>query len=594
MTSRGLFSNNAPPGCAGPLNVATKASEVGDHRIKVERSGLWAAYGDALGWISELTDARGLARRTSGEPLRTPIEWGRRIGGRTGVTATLPRGCYSDDSQLRLATGRAIGPDGFDVEVFAKVELPVWLSYGLGGGRATSTAAEHLAKPNVSWFANTFKGWANSGGNGAAMRVQPHIWAAASPGDADSFLLDVIRNTVCTHSHPTGLMGSVLHSLALAWTLNSGRSPSPADLSQCVEIAASLPKIIRSDREVGTYWLGVFERESGSFNVGWSQAVADARDAIDCAREIPTDGSGAERYGAIVERLGLQDPARRGSGILTAVAATALTWCEPRPKEALQVAANAIGTDTDSIATMAGAILGITAESEPPIDVLDAQLFRAEAARLSEIASGGQPPSHDYPDLLHWSPPRTRADSLAILEDGGLYVRGLGRAEAMSEPIQSPLKQFNWQWLKLAIGQTLLIKRRRELETASESIAEPSGTSPRGRELLEAHGDLQVSRGSLKAEDGAPPTRKESTSIEPHRSGTLDGLDLGRALRYVADRRDDDRIVGKALRKVVREGSPGEIAGFTAGLIDLMRQTGDPLRTENLARQSIPDRSKSE
>ena len=145
-------------------------------------------YGDALGWISELTDEAGLMRRTRGEPLAEPVTWKRRIGGRTGITASLPKGCYSDDSQLRLATSRAIRADGFDVEAFAKVELPIWLSYALGGGRSTTAAAEHLAKTRAPWFANTFKGWTASRGNGAAMRVPmsglrglPIILIASSP-----------------------------------------------------------------------------------------------------------------------------------------------------------------------------------------------------------------------------------------------------------------------------------------------------------------------------------------------------------------------------------------------------------------------------
>ena len=106
--------------------------------------------------------------------------------------------------------------------------------------------------------------------------------------------------------------------------------------------------------------------------------------------------------------------------MLTAVAAVGLVWCEPRPAEAMRIAANALGTDTDTIATMAGAILGATAEADPPIDVLDAAVFRSEARRLVRIASGEDPPSHEYPDLLHWSAPKTRADALARSKDGGL------------------------------------------------------------------------------------------------------------------------------------------------------------------------------
>ena len=50
------------------------------------------------------------------------------------------------------------------------------------------------------------------------------------------------------------------------------------------------------------------------------------------------------------------------------------------------------------------------------------------------------------------------------------------------------------------------------------------------------------------------------------------GLDLRSALEYVAVRRSDDKIVGKALRRVVNEGTPAEIAGFTAGLVELLGQ----------------------
>lgn len=131
------------------------AAETG---TRVARSALWAAYGDALGWISELTDARGLKRRTGGAPLNEHVAWKRRIGGRSGVTASLPQGCCSDDSQLRLATGRAIRSDGFDVEAFAKVELPVWLSYGLGGGKSTCAAAAQLGRKNPTWWSNRFRG----------------------------------------------------------------------------------------------------------------------------------------------------------------------------------------------------------------------------------------------------------------------------------------------------------------------------------------------------------------------------------------------------------------------------------------------------
>src|SRR5438309_1907051 len=119
----------------------------------------WAAWADALGFISELTTEAGLRRRLRGRQLTEPVSWARRVGGRFGVDMTLPAGCYSDDTQLRLATARAIRANGFDVEAFAKVELAAWPSYALGGGRATKAAAANITKASTPWFANFHEGW---------------------------------------------------------------------------------------------------------------------------------------------------------------------------------------------------------------------------------------------------------------------------------------------------------------------------------------------------------------------------------------------------------------------------------------------------
>src|SRR5690554_4846742 len=104
-----------------------------DDRERVRRSALWAAYGDALGFITELADEKSVKWRVGRERIQRTMNWRRRVGGKYGVEVEIPAGCYSDDTQLRLSTARAIRGDGvFDVEAFAKVELPVWTSYALG------------------------------------------------------------------------------------------------------------------------------------------------------------------------------------------------------------------------------------------------------------------------------------------------------------------------------------------------------------------------------------------------------------------------------------------------------------------------------
>lgn len=499
-------------------------------RGRIIRSALWAAYGDALGWISEMTDQKGLKRRINKDVVEESVAWKRKIGGMRGVIIDIPAGCYSDDSQLRLATGRAISSYGFDVEAFAKVEIPVWLGYKLGGGRATSIAAKSLRKKSAKWFCNRYDGWFNAGGNGAAMRIQPHVWAARSPEDATSFLLDVFRDTICTHSHPVGIMGAVLHALSLAHAMVHDSAPSPESLLEATEIARDLPELIKDDMNLQYHWLPEFEQAAGNFEQAWEQVVGESKGAIQAASKISNNRQGAERYDAIIEQLHLRKPELRGSGLHTAIAAVALTWCVDRAEQALPIAANALGTDTDTIVSMAGAIYGAVTDTEPQGTILDKDLFLREAGRLASIAAGKEEKGHTYPDLLHWKPPATNADILTQSSDGTLWVRGLGAVREDRAPIQTKNPDYLWQWFVLQSGQTLLIRRRRELRLCPEQ------------------------------EELSTP---EIASQE---------LNLEKAIAFVREYVHDNKKVGQALRKVVGKGTDDQIDSFVNALVDELRQ----------------------
>lgn len=545
-------------------------------RVQAQRSALWAAYGDALGWISELTDAKGLVRRTGGVPLERPVAWRRRIGGRSGVTVMLPQGCYSDDTQLRIATSRAIRSDGFDVEAFSKVELPVWLSYALGGGKSTTSAALNLTKPSAVWYANRFKGWANSGGNGAAMRIQPHVWATRSPHESTTFLPDVIRNAICTHSHPTGLMGAALHAMTLAHAMVKGCPPSPDDLLGIAEEVAQLPDIVFGDFNIEN-WRTAFENEAGGFGQAWTVAVAQSRQAIEVAGNCVMHGTGAERYAHVLSSLELSHPKKKGSGMLTAVAAAMLPLCEAQPEEGLSIAANAIGTDTDTIATMAGAVFGAVADCEPPVEVLDAELFRSEASRLTDIAFGREStPSHRYPDLIRWNAPKARADMLEHTDDGAMQVVGLGPAEPIADEVRSSAGKFAWCWIRLALGQTLLIKHR--LSAFRQSARSPT---PRASGLAtDADAEKSNDMFSNAAGDSVP------TLPAPVRQKTLN---LQRALQYLDENVDDDMRVGRAFRHVAQRGTTAQVLEFTAAYSRLVNG-GSSKNATSSSRAEVPSR----
>ena len=284
-----------------------------DRRLLRTRSSmLWAAYADALGFISELVDERGLRRRTKGAELNHLMSWTRRVGGLGGVEVELPAGCWSDDTQLRMAVSRAIGCHGFDVEAFARVEVPIWRSYSLGGGRATKAAAANLGKPKSLWYANTFRGWAEAGGNGAAMRVQPHVWASS---DLDGgYMLDVITDSVCTHGHPRAIVGACFHAATLATCLRAGVVPDP---SRCEEIAGELadaPSLIESHRSLGSTWVGLWEEATGTrLCDAWRVTVDELRNAIGLVADGANGAGGTSvAYRGISARLGLTDRGQRG------------------------------------------------------------------------------------------------------------------------------------------------------------------------------------------------------------------------------------------------------------------------------------------
>ena len=244
----------------------------------------WAAWADALGFISELTTEAGLRRRLRGRPLTEPVEWVRRVGGKFGVDVTLPAGCYSDDTQLRLATARAIHANGFDAEAFAVVELAVWPSYALGGGRGSKAAAANITKASTPWFGNFYEGCLDAGGNGVAMRIQPHVWAAPQPAAVGPHILDVIVNGATSHGNPRALVGAVFHALSLGMTLHDGHVPSPERWPELLDATDQAVNLIDEHPQLASVWRPAWESRTGaSFFQAWRRTVEECREMLPAA-----------------------------------------------------------------------------------------------------------------------------------------------------------------------------------------------------------------------------------------------------------------------------------------------------------------------
>lgn len=433
---------------------------------KTINSALWAAAGDAIGWISELTDENGLKRRIGDTYLLKPVGWDRKIGGYSGVTVSLPAGTYSDDTQLRLAVSRAIRDNGeFDIESFAKIELPVWLSYALGAGRATKWAANNLMRKDTTWFSNFYKTngteYINAGGNGTAMRIQPHVWSCKNLLQK-SYTTSVIKDSLVTHGHLLAVCGAILHADTLQYALLNGRAANISELEGIIDNFASIPERINSIYELKNFWLPNWEHisqknlheEVERIRIETKEFLSKAVDAAN--KYIEPSG----KFKSAISALECDKESRRGAATNTAVASSLLCYFfkDSSPYEAMISCVNELGTDTDSIASMAGAVFGCYNDI-PKWDIQDSQYIIEESIRLNKISQGIATINFSYPNINKWLSPQTQSDSLVRNNSGSYYVLGLGKAKTLKNEVWKT-KTHSWQWVQLEFGQTILIKSK--------------------------------------------------------------------------------------------------------------------------------------
>lgn len=553
------------------------------YRSRVESSMLWAAWADAVGFISELTDDAGLRRRTGGTPLSNTIAWRRRVGGQYGVTADLPAGAYSDDTQLRLAVARSINDQGFDVETFARIELPLWPAYALGGGRASRAAATGMAKANATWCTNFYDGWTAAGGNGVAMRIQPHVWAGALD---DRYVVPVLHDAIVTHGHPRALVGAVLHAVALAFALREGKPAAVTDWGALLGATRSAARFFFTDDALADIWVPSWERTTGSlFANEWQDTVDECERLLDhAALFVAATRTGREpavAYRHMVDLMGLTAKRTLGSGTGTVVAAMALAAAFPKsPLEAVLLSATAVGTDTDTIATITAATIAAAHPHELPGPVQDEEYLRAEAERLSDIAFHVPTPAFAYPDTLHWRPPQSQLDVVG-LADGRLALAGIAWLEPAGPRFSA--RDTAWTWMRSDFGMSFLVKHRHDLREL------PPGNWPRRREsqrgiteplsrppVLRQDAEIYADAPALFDFDVHPlisPQHELAGAAMTDRSPTASLLDA-----VLEDLRRDgvsDVAIGRAVRRVALDGDLADLTVLADSIRSHLRAAGD-------------------
>lgn len=487
------------------------------HRVRGMLVG--AAVGDALGWPQELRSGiTGGQRSRKSKPEARFSGWTRNGGTQYARFLDPVRaGEYSDDTQLLLAVARSCIVGGGWWEHLTEVELPTWVSYQRGGGRAVNLASKAWAEKSPPWTAKAGSRAARSrnasayfraGANGVAMRIAPHAVVSSTDGASHDLITRVIRDGIATHGHPRALLGAAIHALVLRRTLMRQGTLEYGDLISSLIEDTSWQNLM-PEESLPSEWLRTFEMVVGTpVNDVWSETQRELRDLLEIVRGQIDRGSLAGDEETL-ERLGCFDKSRNGSGTITAVAALYLaTRAAPRPITGLLRAAFLTKADTDTLASMASTILGALHGSDwlgaLADNVQDRDYLNNIAVSLAELALSSRRKT-DEPQFQLSSPQRNLRVTRRILDSfskhleneeetaSGVFPDGRKYEVVERERLEGRgLTEANRWRLKLEDGQTVLVDRihrppkrasvtkPRQVATGAQSNASPRITSETG------------------------------------------------------------------------------------------------------------------
>ena len=317
-----------------------------------------AAVGDALGWPFE---GRAASLPKNAENLGY-IDWKKKSGGRFNpYLEHIAAGNYSDDTQLLLATGRSLTTQTEWWRNFAEIELPFWTTYERGGGGATKRAAALWATGSAPWLTQKKESlikYFNAGGNGVAMRVLPHCIGSAPKNSFHDTASTIFANGVTTHGHPRALAGALAYgyccwqALRLSETLEYGYLIQQT-LDRCDEWSV-MP-------DISAYWptwKGAALNHVPDYLNQWEIAVNEMISLLKIALSAVHKGVLVSQR-SVLEELGAYSKKIGSAGTVSAASAIFMaSRYAASPLDGLVSAATAVGTDTDTIASMTGAILG--------------------------------------------------------------------------------------------------------------------------------------------------------------------------------------------------------------------------------------------
>lgn len=316
---------------------------------------LATAIGDALGWPLEIR-----CKNQDKNPKLTGkfVDWIRSTNNPRWHAEKILAGEYSDDTQLMLSIARSIIAGNWE-KFFAEKELPFWLNYERGGGRALLRAAKSCSQNNLQlWQTKFSNGYFSAGGNGAAMRILPHVIASSQNSDITTLILDIIKDTLITHGHPRAFLGAMCYAYALDYLKKKEAILEYGELVDAL-ISGREYWTVKPDANIFGNWLNIaFQKCGYDFFSEWDISVNRMLRQLETIKAALRKGLMADDVKMLtnLECFGKAS----GAGDVAALAGVYLTSkYANNPVLAIKTAAYSLGADTDTIASMTGGLVGM-------------------------------------------------------------------------------------------------------------------------------------------------------------------------------------------------------------------------------------------
>ncbi len=331
------------------MNIIPSISE------KCKGAMLGTAIGDALGWPNEPR-----AKNTT-KNLQTNdsfVKWERNNRNPRWHKETIYPGEYSDDTQMTLSVARSIITGNWE-KFFTEKELPYWLNYERGGGGALLKAAKcYKNKAIPPWEDKISKDYFNAGGNGAVMRILPHVIAFANRVNINELMKDIIQDALFTHGHPRAVLGATCYGFLLEYLL---RKDSVLGYGELVDVAINGETIWGEFPEKSTFgnWLDTANKKCEyEFYSEWINTRNRMVEKLKLIRTSLKKGLVVNDK-EIMTKLNCFDRTN-GAGDVAVLAAIYLaSKYANNPILGIKVPAFSFGTDTDTIASITGGLLGM-------------------------------------------------------------------------------------------------------------------------------------------------------------------------------------------------------------------------------------------